>query len=84
MDVTGEQYVRNNSVSELYLSIKKNIIDLVLRKTGPETYIECTNSPDNQSPHTHNLSRVIVAELDPRDKQLRLRKTGHTWPKETS
>jgi hypothetical protein len=31
VDVTGEQYVRNNSVSELYLSIKKNIIDLVYK-----------------------------------------------------
>jgi hypothetical protein len=34
------------------------------------------------APHTHNPSKVIVAELDTRDKQLPLRKTGYTWPKE--
>ena len=39
--------------------------------------------PRQREPLTHNPSRVIVAELDPRDKQLRLRKTGRTWPKKT-
>jgi hypothetical protein len=32
---------------------------------------------------TYNPSIVIVAELDTRDKQLRLRKTGRTRPKKT-
>jgi hypothetical protein len=36
-----------------------------------------------RDPLTHNTSRVIVAELDPSDKQLRLRKIGRTWPKKT-
>jgi hypothetical protein len=68
------------SWQELCISIK-NGIDPVLRKTGPESYTERTNNPDNDSP-TQSPSRFIVAELNTRDEQLRLRETSRTWPKE--
>jgi hypothetical protein len=43
-------------MQELCLSFKKNGIDLVLRKTEPETYTEHTNSIKNGNPtHTTHL-----------------------------
>jgi hypothetical protein len=39
-----------------------------------------TNNPDNNS-LTHSPSWVIVADLNTRDEQLRLSKTGSTRPK---